>query len=104
MRKKNIQYTFFHQYTSAILIFLLFISQTIHVSFFDRAEAGTTVYRDVVSIIVDPYTYKVLQGKINQYAKDIQSYQKDTRTVVIITPSDTPPQAIAAKNEKLYYE
>lgn len=104
MRKKSTSHTFFHQYTSAILIFLLFISQTIHVSFFDRAEAGTTDYRDVVSIIVDPATYSSLRGKINQYAKDIQSYQKDTRTVIVITSSDTPPQAIAAKNEKFYYE
>ncbi len=104
MRKKNTSYTFFRQYTSAILIFLLFISQTIHVSFFDRASADTDDYRDVVSIIIDDETYDALGGKVRTYANDIQEYLKNTRVSIIVTTGDTPPEVIAAKNEKLYYE
>jgi hypothetical protein len=62
----------FHQYTSAILIFLLFVSQTIQVSFFDKAKADANDYRDIVSIIVDRDTYAAERSKITRYAEDIQ--------------------------------
>lgn len=72
MKFKKKSFSFIHQYISAVLIFLLFISQTIHVSFFDKIEAATTDYRDIVSIIVDESTYNNLRGQIRTYANDIQ--------------------------------
>ena len=69
-------YGFFHRFTSITLVFLLFLSQTIHVSFFDPVEASNEDYRDIVSLIVDETTYNtldgILSGKIQRYAKDIQ--------------------------------
>lgn len=104
MKTKKKGFSFLRQYTSAVLIFLIFISQTIHVSFFDRTEAATTDYSDVVSIIVDEDTYNELETKIEVYANDIQEYLKSTRVSIFVAPSNARPEVIAAHNEKLYYE
>ncbi len=55
------QFRFYQKYTSAILIFLLFLTQTVQVSFFDHTEAATEDYHDVVSIVVDTDTYSELK-------------------------------------------
>jgi hypothetical protein len=109
-RSETPQFRFFQRFTSASLIFLLFLSQTIHVDFFDRALADDIRERDIVSLIVDQDTYSALGGtlgiggKIQKYAEDIQSYLKDTRVDIIVVPMDARPETIAAHNEKLYYE
>lgn len=101
--KKSI-FGFFHRYLSVALIFILFISQTIQVSFFDRASARSDDYRDIVSLIIDEDTYSSLRSEVRQYASDIQGYLKSTRVSIIVTPSDIRPEVVAAHNEKLYYE
>ncbi len=63
---------FFQRYISVALIFILFLSQTIQVSWFDKAEADATDYRDVVSLIIDEDTYNQLRSKVRRYAEDIQ--------------------------------
>lgn len=97
-------HNFFEKYTAAILIFLLFVSQTIHVSFFDRADATLADYRDIVSVFVDRETYADLRTEIRQYADDIAGYLKMTRVSIFVVPSWTRSEAIASQNEKLYYE
>lgn len=97
------QFRSYQKYTSAILIFLLFLTQTIQVSFFDRTDAATEDYHDLVSIIVDADTYGSLKSEIKQYSTDIQSYLGSTRVSLFVVPKNTPPEAIAAQNEKLYY-
>lgn len=62
----------FRQYLSVLLIFVLFLSQTIQVSWFDKADADATDYRDIVSLIVDEDSYNQLRPKIRRYAEDIQ--------------------------------
>ena len=47
----------YKKYIAGFLVSVILISQTIHVDFFDRAEAGPENYRDIVSIIVDRDTY-----------------------------------------------
>ena len=77
-RANTPKFAFFQRFTSTILIFLLFLSQTIHIELFDRADADAFAYRDIVSVIVDRDTYSALGGtfgiggQIEQYAKDIQ--------------------------------
>lgn len=79
-RANTPQFGFFQRFASTILIFLLFLTQTIHVDFFDSAVAESDEYRDIVSIIVDDETYSALGGafgfsnKVSQYAEDIQKY------------------------------
>jgi hypothetical protein len=104
MKTKKKSFSFIHQYTSAVLIFVLFLSQTINVTFFDKTEAATTDYRDIVSIIVDEATYSALRPKIRTYANDIQGYLKNTRVTLFVAPSNARPEVIAAHNEELYYE
>ena len=103
MRKNRFRFSF-KEHLSVLLIFLLLISQTIQVSFFDATEAATADYRDIVSIIVDRDTYSALAPKIKQYSADIQSYLGNTRVSLFIVPKNTPPEAIAAENERLYYD
>ena len=110
-REKRIQarsdmksFGFFHRFTSAILIFLLFLSQTIHVDFFDPVGALDSRQYDIVSIFVDKGTYSELRSEVKRYATDIQGYLPHTRTNIIVTDKDTLPATIAAENEKLYYE
>lgn len=95
---------FFQKYLSIILIFFLFVSQTIQVSFFDSTEAATDDYRDIVSIVVDVDTYDALSSEIKRYSNDIQSYLGATRVSLFVVPKTIEPHAIAAKNESLYYE
>ncbi len=95
---------FLQKYLSIILIFFLFVSQTIQVSFFDSTEAATDDYRDIVSIIVDKETYGSLASEIKRYSSDIQSYLGATRVSLFVVPSTVEPRSIAAKNESLYYE
>ncbi len=95
---------FFQKYLSIILIFLLFVSQTIQVSFFESTEAATDDYRDIVSIVVDEETYDALASEIKRYSADIQSYLGATRVSLFVVPKAIEPRAIAAKNESLYYE
>ena len=104
MKTKKKSFSFLHQYTSAVLIFVLFLSQTIHVSFFDKTEAATTDYSDIVSIVVDEDTYSALRVKIRRYANDIEGYLKNTRVTLFVAPSTARPEVIAAHNEQLYYE
>ncbi len=92
------------QYVATLLIFILLISQTIRVDFFDDVAASQEKYRDIVSMYVDRNTYKELKPKINRYAEDIQSYLGSTRVSIFIIDSDTSPTHIASQNEKLYYE
>lgn len=66
--------TFSQKFLSSALIASILISQTIQVSFFDRAEARPEDYADIVSIFVDGDTYRALRGKIDRYARDIQTY------------------------------
>lgn len=103
-KSKSSSFGFFRRYLSAVLIFILFLSQTVQVSFFDRAKADATDYRDIVSIIVDEDTYSQLRGKIRRYSEDVQGYLKATRVSIIVTPSTIRPEIVAAHNEKLYYE
>jgi hypothetical protein len=103
-QSENSRFGFFHRYLSASLIFILFLSQTVQVSFFDRADANADDYRDIVSVIVDEDTYNQLRPKIRRYAEDIQWYLKATRVNILVTPADIRPEVIAAHNEKLYYE
>lgn len=83
---------------------MILVSQTIHVDFFDRAEAGAENYRDIVSIIVDRETYGAERNRILQYANDIAGYLGGVRTSILVVEKDTPVATIAEKNEKLYYE
>lgn len=94
----------FRQYLSVLLIFVLFLSQTIQVSWFDKALADAKDYRDIVSVIVDEDSYNQLRPKIRRYAEDIQSELKTTRVSIIVTPKNIRPEIVAAHNEKLYYE
>lgn len=103
MRKNRFRFSF-KEHLSIFLIFLLLVSQTIQVSFFDVTEAAIDDYRDIVSIIVDRDTYSALAPKIKQYSSDIQSYLGNTRVSLFVVPKNTPPEAIAAENEKLYYD
>ena len=64
---------------------------------------NTEDYHDLVSIIVDADTYGSLKSEIKQYSTDIQSYLGSTRVSLFVVPKNTPPEAIAAENEKLYY-
>jgi hypothetical protein len=98
------RFGYFHRYLSSILIFILFLSQTVQVSWFDRADAWATDYRDIVSLVVDKDTYSQLRPKVLRYAADIQWYLKATRVDILVTPADIRPEVIAAHNEKLYYE
>jgi hypothetical protein len=93
-----------HQYIATFLVFVLIVSQTIHVDSFYRADASQAVYRDIVSVFVDSDTYKASRAKINRYAEDIQSYLGSTQVSLYIIDDTTPVQTIAAQNEKLYYE
>jgi hypothetical protein len=104
MPTKKRGYSFIQQYTSVILVFVLFLSQSIQVSFFDTTEAATTDYRDIVSIIVDEDTYSALRPKIRLYAEDIQNTLKSTRVSIFVAPQNARPEVIAAHNEELYYE
>ena len=101
---KKSEFGMFHQYISASLIFALLVSQTIQVSFFDRADAAIADYRDIVSIVVDEDTYGELRSEIRRYADDIQGYLRSTRVSILVVPADARPESIAAQNEKLYYE
>lgn len=49
------------KYIAGMLIFTLFVSQTIHISLFDSVEASPQAYRDVVSIFVDKATYSSIE-------------------------------------------
>lgn len=103
MRKNTFRFSF-KEHLSIFLIFCLLVSQTIQVSFFDRTEAAADDYRDLVSIVVDRETYGKLSGKIKRYSEDVQGYLGNTRVSLFVVPKDTPPEAIAAQNEKLYYD
>lgn len=92
------------KYISALLIATIFLSQTVHVNFFDRVNAGPEDYHDIVSIIVDTDTYRVQRQKIQRYAEDIGAYLGGVRTTIIVVAKDTPPSMIATKNENLYTE
>ena len=70
--RKNIFRFSFKEHLSLFLVFCLLISQTIHVSFFERTEAAADDYRDLVSIVVDRATYNKLSSKIKRYSEDIQ--------------------------------
>jgi hypothetical protein len=94
----------FQKTIAALLVMMILISQTIHVDFFDRADAGPENYRDIVSIIVDRETYAIERNRIMRYAADIAGYLGGVRTSIMITDSTTRPATIASKNEKLYYE
>lgn len=102
--RKNIFRFSFKEHLSVFLIFCLLVSQTIQVSFFDRTEAAADDYRDLVSIVVDRDTYGKLSSKIKRYSEDIQGYLGNTRVSLFVVQQDTPPEAIAAQNEKLYYD
>lgn len=97
-------FRYWRQYISSFLIFVLLISQTIHISFFDSAEASIQQYRDIVSLFVDRETYTENRSKIMQYSSDIQSDLGSTRVNLIIVEPGIDPAKIAAENEKLYYE
>ncbi len=103
-RSQEPSYHFFQRFTSAILIFLLFLSQTIHIDFFDPVGASDSANYDIVSLFVDTDTYDDLRSEIKRYATDIQGYLPHTRTHIIVTDEETTPANIAAENEKLYYE
>ena len=103
MRKNRFRFSF-KEHLSIFLIFCILISQTIQVSFFDSIEAAVDDYRDLVSIMVDRETYSKQSGKIKRYSEDIQSYLGNTRVSLFIVDADTPPVALAAQNEKLYYD
>ena len=94
----------FHKTIAATLVMMILVSQTIHVDFFDRVEAGPENYRDIVSIIVDRDTYKQQRSSIKRYAEDIAGYLGGVRTSILVVDPNTPVATIAAKNEKLYYE
>jgi hypothetical protein len=94
----------FQKTIAALLVMMILISQTVHVDFFDRADAGPENYRDIVSIIVDRDTYKQERTKIMRYASDIAGYLGGVRTSIMVIDPSTRPATIAAKNEKLYYE
>lgn len=83
---------------------MILVSQTIHVDFFDSVEAGPENYRDIVSIIIDRDTYAAERNRIKKYADDIAGYLGGVRTSILVVDEGTPVAAIAAKNEKLYYE
>ena len=103
MRKNRFRFSF-KEHLSIFLIFCLLVSQTIQVSFFDPIQAAADDYRDLVSIIVDRDTYALESAKIKRYSEDIQSYLSNTRVSLFVVAKDTPPEAIAAENELLYYE
>lgn len=103
MRRKWISFPW-SKYISGFLIFLLLVSQTIRVDFFDVAEASPENYRDIVSIFVDEDTYSEYRSSIMRYARDIEGYLWGTRVSLFIIDSNTSPATIAAKNERLYYE
>ena len=103
-RSEQPVYGIFHRFTSAILVFILFLSQTIHVDFFDPVGALDSRQYDIVSIFVDKGTYSELRSEVKRYATDIQGYLPHTRTNIIVTDNATLPATIAAENEKLYYE
>lgn len=94
----------FQKTIAALLVMMILVSQTIHVDFFDRADATPENYRDIVSIIVDRDTYAIERNRIRRYASDIAGYLGGVRTSIIVTDPSTRPATIAAKNEKLYYE
>ncbi len=89
---------------AGVLVAAILISQTIHVDFFDRVEAGPENYRDIVSIIVDRDTYAAERSRVLRYAEDIASYLGGVRTSVLVIAPGTSVATIAQKNEKLYYE
>ncbi len=94
----------FRKTIAATLVMMILVSQTIHVDFFDTAQAGPQNYRDIVSIIVDRETYASERNRILQYASDIAGYLGGVRTSILVVEKDTPVATIAQKNEKLYYE
>jgi hypothetical protein len=94
----------FQKTIAAVLVMMILVSQTIHVDFFDRADAGPENYRDIVSIIVDRQTYAIERNRIMRYAADIAGYLGGIRTSIIVTDPSIRPATIASKNEKLYYE
>lgn len=61
----------FQKTISAVLIFLLLLSQTIRFDVYETAQAKPEDYRDIVSIVVDKATYNALKTDINLYARDI---------------------------------
>ncbi len=103
MQKKHPNFPW-SKYLSWFLVFLLLVSQTIRVDFFDTAEARPEDYRDIVSIVVDKETYGSVRAEILRYVKDIEWYLGGVRASVLVIDPDTPPAVIAAKNERLYYE
>ncbi len=103
MRKNRFRFSF-KEHLSIFLIFFLLISQTVQVSFFDTTEAAVDDYRDLVTIFVDRETYSTDSAKIKRYSEDIQSYLGNTRVSLYVMNKNTPPEAIAAENEKLYYD
>lgn len=76
MQKKELSSHFprLKKFVSGFLIFTLFFTQTVQINWFEKANAGVSAYRDIVSIIVDKDTYKSLEGEIKNYAQNIQTY------------------------------
>ncbi len=59
---------------------------------------------DLVSIIVDEDTYSNIKTKLIRYSRDIQANLKNTRVVILPTPSNANVIDIASLNESLFFE
>jgi len=100
-------YSSFQKIISAILIFSLLFSITIHIpllTFLPQASADEEKFYNIVSILVDEDTYNEARSQLIRYSRDIQGVLENTRAVILPVPKDADPLDIASLNEKLYFE
>ncbi len=98
------QHFWLQRFLSWFLIGLIIFTQTFHIGWFDRADAYATWYRDIISVFVEDSVYADMGNSIRTYAKNIQTYLGGTRVAIFPVPKDISSYAIAALNEKLFYE
>ena len=94
------------KWLSSLLIFAIFASQTIYIPLGipDTLAAGSTS-PSLVSVIVSSSTNSgAMKSRIKRYASDIQGAMTNTRVTIVEVPDNAAPPAIAAANERLYYQ
>ncbi len=103
MKYKNYQ-----KIISGLLIFFLLFSITFkwtEFSFFpSKAEASSKENFNLVSVIVSEDIYSSVKSKLDRYAHDIEWVLKNTKVVIIPTPSNSSSFQIASLNESLYFD
>jgi len=93
------------KFISSLILFSLFLSITVRAPIWGLwVHAGSSDFYNLVSIIVDEWTYGDISSELNRYADDIQGVLENTRVAIFPTPDSSTPFQIASLNESLYFE